>query len=200
MTIEPMQISAVTLEGTHVRLIPPDFKYEKDLIEAAKPNEIWDFIATVPGQTQAEMHTWIQQAIDDTANGSRIWFFIIRKSGGRAIGATSYMDIRRKDRGLEIGGTWLTPDVWRTPINTECKYLLLRHAFENLGCLRVQLKTDLRNVRSQKAIERLGAVKEGILRKHMITRTGYIRDTVMYSIIDTEWQAAKEKLEGFLKG
>ncbi|MBI5034058.1 MAG: GNAT family N-acetyltransferase [Chloroflexi bacterium] len=199
MTIEPMQISAVTLKGTHVRLVPPDFKYENDLVKAAQPREIWEFIATAPGQTPAEMHAWIQQAIDETANGSRIWFIIIRKSDGCAIGATSYMDIHRSNRGLEIGGTWVTPSAWRTPINTECKYLLLRHAFENLGCLRVQLKTDLRNVRSQKAIERLGAVKEGVLRKHMITRTGYIRDTVMYSIIDTEWQAVKEKLEGFLK-
>ncbi len=198
MTIEPMEIASVTLEGKHVRLVPPDFKYENDLVKAAQPKEIWDFIATAPGQTQAEMHAWIQQAIDDTANGARIWFVIVRKSDERVIGATSYMDIHVQSRCLEIGGTWLTPDVWRTPMNTECKYLLLRHAFENLGCLRVQLKTDLRNVRSQKAIERLGAVKEGILRKHMITRTGYIRDTVMYSIIDTEWGAVKARLENFL--
>ncbi len=194
-----MEIASVTLEGTHIRLVPPDFKYEKELLQAAQPNEIWDYIATVPGQTQPEMHAWIQQAIDDTANSSRIWFIVVRKSDGCAIGATSYMDIHVRNRGLEIGGTWITPATWRTPINTECKYLLLRHAFETLGCLRVQLKTDGRNVRSQKAIERLGAVKEGILRKHMITRTGYVRDTVMYSIIDTEWQAVKERLEGFLK-
>ena len=193
-----MKIASVTLEGTHVRLVPPDLKYEKDLLAAAQPNEIWDFIATAPGQTAAEMHAWIQQAVDDTANGSRVWFIIVRKGDERAIGATSYMDIHVRDRSLEIGGTWLTPKVWRTSINTECKYLLLRHAFENLGCLRVQLKTDLRNLRSQKAIERLGAVKEGVLRKHMITRTGYIRDTVMYSIIDTEWGAVKARLENFL--
>ena len=195
----PMEITSVKLEGKHVRLVPPDFKYENDLVRAAQPNEIWDFIATVPGQTHDEMRAWLKEAIAETQNSSRIWFIIVRKSDERAIGATSYMDIHRGSRGLEIGGTWLTPEVWRTPINTECKYLLLRHAFENLGCLRVQLKTDLRNVRSQQAIERLGAVKEGVLRKHMITRTGYIRDTVMYSIIDTEWQAVKEKLEGFLK-
>jgi len=200
MTNEPFNISAVTLEGTHVRLVPPDLKYVDDLFEAAQPNEIWDFIATSPGQTREEMLAWMNEAINETQTGSRIWFIIVRKSDNRAIGATSYMDIHRRDRGLEIGGTWLTPEVWRTPINTECKYLLLRHAFENLGCLRVQLKTDGRNVRSQKAIERLGAVKEGVLRKHMITRTGYIRDTVMYSIIDTEWQMVKARLEGFLKG
>ena len=200
MTIEPMQVSATTLQGTHVRLVPPNSKYVDDLVAAAQPNEIWDFIATSPGQTREEMLAWMNEAINETQTGSRIWFIIVRKSDNRAIGATSYMDIHRRDRGLEIGGTWLTPEVWRTPINTECKYLLLRHAFENLGCLRVQLKTDGRNVRSQKAIERLGAVKEGVLRKHMITRTGYIRDTVMYSIIDTEWQMVKARLEGFLKG
>ncbi len=195
-----MNISAVTLEGTHVRLVPPDLKYVDDLVEAAKPNEIWEYIATAPGQSREEMQAWMNQAIEETRNGTRIWFIIIRKSDERAIGATSFMDIHRQDRGLEIGGTWITPSAWRTPINTECKYLLLRHAFETLGCLRVQLKTDLRNVRSQKAIERLGAVQEGVLRKHMITRTGYVRDTVMYSIIDTEWQTVKARLEKFLQG
>ncbi len=193
-----IEFSSTILEGTHVRLVPPDLKHVDDLLEAAQPNEIWDFIATSPGQTRAEMLAWVNEAINETQIGTRIWFIIVRKSDNRAIGATSYMDIHRKDRGLEIGGTWLTPSAWRTPINTECKYLLLRHAFENLGCLRVQLKTDLRNVRSQKAIERLGAVKEGILRKHMITRTGYVRDTVMYSMIDTEWRAVKARLENFL--
>ncbi len=195
-----MNISPTTLEGTYVRLVPPDLKYVDDLVEAAKPNEIWEYIATAPGQSREEMQAWMNQAIEETRNGTRIWFIIIRKSDERAIGATSFMDIHRQDRGLEIGGTWITTSAWRTPINTECKYLLLRHAFETLGCLRVQLKTDLRNVRSQKAIERLGAVKEGVWRKHMITRTGYVRDTVMYSILDTEWQTVKARLEKFLQG
>lgn len=194
-----MNISPPTLEGQHVRLVPPDLKYVDDLVEAAKPNEIWEFIATAPGQSREEMQAWMHEAIRETQNGTRIWFIIIRTSDERAIGATSFMDIHPKDRGMEIGGTWITTSAWRTPINTECKYLLLKHAFETLGCLRVQLKTDSRNVRSQRAIERLGAVKEGILRKHMITRTGYVRDTVMYSIIDTEWQDVKKRLEEFLK-
>lgn len=194
-----INITPLTLEGKHVRLVPPDLKYVDDLVEAAKPNEIWEFIATAPGQSREEMSAWMREAITETQTGSRIWFIVIRKSDNRAIGATSYMDIHRKDRGLEIGGTWITTSAWRTPINTECKYLLLRHAFETLGCLRVQLKTDARNIRSQKAIERIGAVKEGVLRKHMLTRTGYLRDTVMYSIIDTEWQTVKARLENFLK-
>ena len=111
---------------------------------------------------------------------------------------TSYLNISRVDNGLEIGGTWLTPDVWRTAVNTECKYLLLRHAVETLGCIRVQIKTDERNVRSQRAIERLGAVKEGLLRKYQVTHTGHQRNTVMYSIIDTEWPTVKKRLEGML--
>lgn len=194
-----INVSAVTLIGQYVRLVPPDLKYVDDLVEAAQPNEIWEFIATAPGQSREEMQAWMHQAIEETRNGTRIWFIIIRKSDERAIGATSFMDIHPKDRGLEIGGTWLTTSAWRTPINTECKYLLLKHAFETLRCIRVQLKTDARNIRSQRAIERLGAVKEGVLRKHMITRTGYVRDTVMYSIIDTEWQMVKKRLEEFLK-
>ena len=194
-----MDISAVSIEGQHVRLVPPDLKYVDDLVQAAKPNEIWEHIATAPGQSREDMSAWMNEAIRETQNGTRIWFIVIRRNDERAIGATSYMDIHRKDRGLEIGGTWITTSAWRTPINTECKYLLLRHAFETLGCLRVQLKTDLRNVRSQQAIERIGAVKEGVLRKHMLTRTGYLRDTVMYSIIDTEWPAVKARLEEFLK-
>ncbi|MDE3091124.1 MAG: GNAT family N-acetyltransferase, partial [Chloroflexota bacterium] len=124
---------------------------------------------------------------------------IIRCADNRAVGVTSYLNISHTDRGLEIGGTWLTPEVWRTAINTECKYLLLRHAFETLGCIRVQLKTDERNVRSQRAIERLGAVKEGVLRKYQVTHGGYARNTVMYCIIDTEWAVVKARLEEFLE-
>jgi N-acetyltransferase len=188
-----------TLEGTLIRLEPLAFKHEDGLLAAAQPVEIWEYIGTAPGQTREEMHAWILKALDQIKTGERVWFVIVRQSDECVLGATSYMDIHRKDRALEIGGTWLNPVVWRTPINTECKYLLLRHAFENLGCLRVQLKTDARNVRSQRAIERLGAVKEGVLRKHMLARDGYQRDSVMYSIIDTEWPAVKVRLEGFLK-
>lgn len=195
MSNESLNIAPVTLVGTHVRLAPPDFLYEDDLLASAQPDEIWNFIATKPGQTRAQMHAWLADAMRQTETGERIWFIIVRQSDGRALGTTSYMDIHRNDRWVEIGGTWLAPEVWRTALNTECKYLLLRHAFETLGCVRVQLKTDARNVRSQRAIERLGAIKEGILRKHMILADGYQRDTVMYSIIDTEWQAVKARLE-----
>jgi RimJ/RimL family protein N-acetyltransferase len=118
---------------------------------------------------------------------------------GAAAGMTRYMTIDRPNRGLEIGGTWYGRRFRRTAMNTECKYLLMRHAFEVLGCIRVQLKTDLRNERSQQAIERLGAVREGVLRKNMIMPDGYHRSSVMYSVIDDEWPAVKARLEQLLQ-
>jgi RimJ/RimL family protein N-acetyltransferase len=123
----------------------------------------------------------------------------IHLESGRVAGATRYLNIVPQDRGLEIGGTWYGPEFQRTVVNTECKYLLLSHAFERLGCIRVQLKTDLRNERSQRAIERIGAVKEGVLRNHMILPDGRIRHSVFYSILDTEWPEVKNRLEGMLE-
>jgi N-acetyltransferase len=193
-----IQVEPVTLEGKWVRVEPLGLAHEASLVVAAQPAQIWQFLASEPIQTRERMHQWLLAAQKEVDAGDKVWFAIVRCADGRAIGVTSYMDIRRHDQGLEIGGTWLTPEVWRTAINTECKYLLLKHAFETLGCIRVQLKTDARNVRSQKAIERLGAVKEGVLRKQMIIRGGYQRDTVMYSITDSEWPAVKARLDEFL--
>jgi RimJ/RimL family protein N-acetyltransferase len=109
------------------------------------------------------------------------------------------MEIRPQHNGLEIGGTWYGADFRRTVVNTECKYLLLKHAFEELGCIRVQLKTDSRNERSQKAIERIGAVREGMLRNHMILPDGVIRHSIYYSVLDSEWLQAKKKLEEMME-
>jgi RimJ/RimL family protein N-acetyltransferase len=131
--------------------------------------------------------------------GTDLPFVAVQLSSGRVAGATRYLNIMPKDRGLEIGGTWYGPEFQRTAINTECKYLLLRHAFETLGCIRVQLKTDLRNERSQRAIERIGAVREGVLRNHMILPDGRYRHSVFYSILDTEWPQVKERLEQMLE-
>ncbi len=194
-----MDVSPLTLEGKLVRLEPLAQKHADDLFQAVQHPEIWELMLAPGPRTLQEMHDSIEQCIQSVAAGEKVWFAIVRCADNRAVGMTSYMDIHRRDRGMEIGGTWLTPPVWRTPINTECKYLLLRHAFEVLGCIRVQLKTDERNVRSQRAIERLGAVKEGILRKYQITHTGYQRNTVMYSIIESEWPHVKKRLEEFLK-
>ena len=122
-------------------------------------------------------------------------FAIVARQQGGAVGVTSYLDIRPRDRALEIGFTWLAKPYQGTAINPECKYLLLRHAFEDQNAIRVQLKTDLRNVQSQGAIAKLGAVREGVLRKHMICPDGYIRDTVMYSIVADEWPQVRQRLE-----
>ncbi len=132
------------------------------------------------------------------ASGNEIAFAIVGKSDQRAIGSTRYLNIEPAHRTLEIGWTWIGTKYQRTAVNTECKYLLLRHAFEQLGAVRVQFKTDARNEQSQRAIERIGAVKEGVLRKSHTTYTGYIRDSVYYSIIDDEWPDVKQRLLGVL--
>ncbi len=118
----------------------------------------------------------------------------------KIVGSTRFLDISISHRHAEIGWTWLAPHVWRTRINTECKYLLLRHGFETLDLIRVQLKTDRRNLTSQQAIERIGGQKEGILRKHRIMPNGYIRDSVYYSILDEEWPLVKTRLQRILNG
>jgi RimJ/RimL family protein N-acetyltransferase len=190
-----MNVTLIILEGSHVRVEPLALSHAQDLFEASRHPEIWEFLIAAPIQTAEEMRAWIETAMKQTTAGTNIWFAIVRRTDNRAVGVTSYLNISHADRGLEIGGTWLSPEVWRTAINSECKYLLLRHAFETVGCIRVQLKTDERNLRSQSAIARLGAVKEGILRKYQVTHTGHQRNTVMYSIVDSEWAGVKSKLE-----
>jgi RimJ/RimL family protein N-acetyltransferase len=133
------------------------------------------------------------------AKGHIMVFAQVWNETGEVIGSTRLLDIRPADRQVEIGSTFLARAYWRTPANTESKLLFLTHCFERLGCVRVALKTDGRNVRSQQAIERLGAVREGVLRKHMNVR-GYQRDTVYYSILDSEWPTVKARLEARLKG
>jgi RimJ/RimL family protein N-acetyltransferase len=122
-------------------------------------------------------------------------FAIVLREHGRAIGMTSYLDIRPHDRALEIGFTWIAKPYQASAVNPECKYMLLRHAFEEQGAVRVQLKTDARNLQSQAAIAKLGAVREAVLRKHMIMPDGHVRDTVMFSIVDDEWPAVRRRLE-----
>ncbi|ALC92760.1 hypothetical protein AM500_10990 [Bacillus sp. FJAT-18017] len=160
---------------------------------AAEPEEIWQFMATRI-RSREEMDRSVAEAIAEKEKGTQIPFTIIRKRDAAIIGSTRYLDISLRNESLEIGWTWLNPSAWRTSINTECKYLLLKHAFEELGMNRIILKTDGRNNRSQKAIERIGAVREGVLRMDRKLADGYIRDTVMYSILASEWQDVKLKL------
>ena len=145
------------------------------------------------------MRAWVQEILSRQARGTDLVFVVIHLETGRAVGSTRYMDIQPQHRGLEIGGTWYAREHQRTGVNTECKYLLLRHAFEVLGCIRVQLKTDSRNEPSQRAIERIGAAREGVLRNHMIMPDGHFRHSVYYSIVDSEWPQVKARLEQIMR-
>jgi RimJ/RimL family protein N-acetyltransferase len=193
-----MQILPITLTGRVVRLEPLSLAHVPDLALVGRDENIWRYMLYGNIQTQEQMQAWVTNMLDRQKRGSDLPFAVIHLESGRAIGATRYLSIQPEHRGLEIGGTWYAIDYQRTAVNTECKYLLLKHAFEGLGCIRVQLKTDVLNERSQRAIERLGAVKEGVLRNHMIRPDGTIRDSVYYSILDREWPAVKARLEGML--
>jgi RimJ/RimL family protein N-acetyltransferase len=190
-----MEVKPVVLTGKHVRLEPMTEEHVPGLAEIGVGQTFWDFMLYGNINTVDDMRSWVLDLLARAEKGTDLPFVAIHLPSGRVAGATRYLNIMPKDRGLEIGGTWYGSEFQRTPVNTECKYLLLRHAFETLDCIRVQLKTDLRNERSQKAIERIGAVKEGILRNHMILPDGRIRDSVFYSILDREWPEVKKKLE-----
>jgi N-acetyltransferase len=182
-----------SLEGETIKLIPVSMDHLEDLWEAAKPDEIWTYMATKV-RTKDEMKQMIDSALKDRENGTGYTFTVVNNED-RVIGSTRFLDILTQHKSAEIGSTWYHPDVWRTKVNTECKYLLLKLAFETWDLTRVQLKTDSRNLRSQQAIARLGAVKEGILRKDRIISDGYVRDTVFFSILCDEWKQVCTQLK-----
>jgi ribosomal-protein-alanine N-acetyltransferase len=187
-----MDVRPIVLEGDVVRLEPLEARHAASLARYAEPSLFQYFMTQRPReQSEAALLEFIQYS-NNLPN--MIVFATILRSTGEAVGMTSYLDIRPEHRALEIGFTWVAREHQGTKVNPECKLLLMRHAFETLGCVRVQLKTDLRNVQSQGAIEKLGAVREGVLRKHAIMRDGYIRDSVFYSVTDDEWPAVKAGL------
>jgi RimJ/RimL family protein N-acetyltransferase len=196
-----MDIHPITLTGKVVRLEPLSEAHVPGLAIAGKDESIWEHMLYGRVTNEEKMRLWVLDLLARQARRTDLPFAVIHLETGHAVGATRFMDIHPHDRGLEIGGTWYAVAYQRTAVNTECKYLLLRHAFEMYGCIRVQFKTDLRNERSQKAIERIGAVKEGVLRNHMLRPDGTVRHSVFYSIIDSEWPRVKtlleEKLEGY---
>lgn len=189
-----MNVLPVTLEGRHVRLEPLTTEHHADLCEAGLDEELWRWI---PQQVRspADMRAYIETALRALADGLALPFATVERTTGRAIGSTRFGNIDRGNRRLEIGWTWIGRRWQRSAVNTEAKYLMLRHAFETLGAMRVELKTDSLNERSRRAILRLGAVQEGTFRKHMLTESGRIRHTVYFSIIDEEWPAVKARLE-----
>jgi N-acetyltransferase len=195
-----MEVKPVTLTGQHVRLEPMTEAHIPGLAEIGVGQNFWHFMLYGDMNSTEDMRNWVRDILARAEKGGDVPFVAVHLASGRIAGATRYMTIVPEFRNLEIGGTWYGPEFQRTVVNSEAKYLLLRHAFETLSAIRVQLKTDSRNLRSQAAIERLGAVREGILRNHMILPDGYFRHSVYYSILDTEWPEVKARLEGMLRG
>jgi len=190
-----MNIKPVILEGSLVRLEPLSESHVPALAHVGLDPNIWEFMLYGDIRTEEDLRGWVLEMLARQARGSDLPFAVIHLPGGAVCGATRYLDIRPEHRSIEIGGTWYGAAYQGSGVNVEAKYLLLRHAFEELGCIRVQLKTDLLNLRSQKAIERLGAVREGVMRSHMILWNGRRRDSVIYSILESEWPAVKQRLE-----
>ena len=191
---EEMQVVPVVLEGRYARLEPLTIDHVQPLAQVGLDEDLWRWIP-VPVRSAADMKAYIETALKERDSGVAVPFVQMERASGRVVGSTRYANIERQHHRLEIGWTWVAPPWQRTVINTEAKYLLLRHAFESLGCMRVELKTDSLNERSRAAIVRIGAVQEGIFRNHMITSTGRVRHTVYFSIIDSEWPQVKARLE-----
>lgn len=189
-----MLIQPVTLEGRQVRLEPLALSHEADLCEVAFDKEIWRYTTSVIEKPE-DLREYMETAIRWQREGTALPFATIDKALGRAVGSTRYAGIDSANRHLEIGWTWIASDYQRTYVNTEAKYLMLRHAFENLHCLRVEFKTDSLNEKSRRALLRIGAKEEGTFRNHMIMPDGRLRHSVYYSIIDSEWPAVKAALE-----
>ena len=194
-----MDLTPPTLRGVFVTLEPIDERHAPDLFAVMQDEEVCRYLAWPPPPSIDDTLALVREARDAMARRQSIVFAQVWNATGRAIGSTRLLDVRPADRQVEIGATFLARDYWRTPANTEAKLLFLTHCFERLGCVRVALKTDGRNVRSQEAIARLGAVREGVLRKHMNVR-GYQRDTVYFSILAEEWPAVRARLQARLAG
>jgi RimJ/RimL family protein N-acetyltransferase len=187
----------VLLDGEHVRLEPLRMEHAAALFAAGDEDDIWAWV--VPRPQGLEGYTrYIRWALDQTILGQQLPFAVIRKTDGELVGTTRYAHIDPPNHTIEIGYTWYGKGARRTPVNTESKYLLMRHAFETLRANRVWLQTDKRNERSQAAIARLGAVKEAELRNERILADGRLRTSVVFSVIVEEWPAAKRRLQGFL--
>jgi RimJ/RimL family protein N-acetyltransferase len=189
-----MEIHPVTLEGTYVRLEPLDLTHLDAMSQIGLDPELWRWTPSIV-RTPGEMCKYIETALESQSRGAALPFATIDRTAGKVVGSTRFANIEKEHRRLEIGWTWIARPWQRTPINTEAKYLMLRHAFETLGCIRVEFKTDSLNRQSQAALERIGAKQEGVFRNHMITSSGRIRHSVYSSITDAEWPMVKAGLE-----
>jgi N-acetyltransferase len=188
----------VVLVGDHVRLEPLGPQHARDLAEElGTDDDVWRWLVDPPGD-EAGMAGFVAGALAERQAGDRFPFAVVEQASGRAVGSSSYLDIVPEHRRIEIGWTFYARRVWRSAVNTESKLLLLGHAFEDLGYERVALKTHHENQRSQAAIARLGATREGVLRHHMVDRYGGWRDSVYYSILSAEWPQVRHGLRSAL--
>ena len=189
---------AVSISNDYVTLKPLSHDEAGLYLEIGRDPEIWNYLAPEPFETTADAERWITGMLQRAADSGDVTFSIYDNASGNLAGSSSYLDVRVGHGGLEIGFTWYAKAFQRTHINTATKLALFEHAFEKLDANRVQLQTDMRNQASQKALERIGAVKEGVLRKHKIYTDGYVRDSVMYSVTAEEWPQIQKRLLGFL--
>jgi RimJ/RimL family protein N-acetyltransferase len=186
-------INPPTLSGAKIALVPMELVHAEGLYQVQSP-AIWDYM-TSRNETIEAMESLVEKAVQSRYEGLALPFVVTLKDSGKVIGTSRLYDFNFNYKSCEIGFTWYGADYQRTFVNTSCKLLLLKYCFETLGFNRVQFQTDERNLRSQTAIERLGASKEGILRKHKVLSNGYVRNSVLYSIVDDEWQKIKEDLQ-----
>lgn len=193
-----MNPTPVVLFGDAVRIVPLDPDHAADLLAAGADPEIWRYMPIPQPNSLAEVRAWIDDAWKQAVTGGQVPFALVDPRTDRAVGSTRYLDIRREWRSLEIGWTWIAASMQRTAVNTEATYLLLRHAFHDLGAIRIQFTVDVRNLQWQQAVERIGAVKEGVLRKQRINHDGFVRDAVYYSILNEEWPAVEQRLLAML--
>ena len=196
LAVRPLEIVVpVTLEGSVVRLEPIRREHAELFWDVAK-KDLDDIFRWIPYlmKTREDFQTLIDKALAEQERGESVVFATVERTSRQTIGSTRFMNIDRANRRVEIGSTWIAPAWQRTAVNTEAKYLMLRHAFEAWGCMRVELKTDALNQKSRNAILRIGAKEEGTLRRHTLTWTGRARDTVYFSILDSEWPEVKERL------
>lgn len=187
----------VTLEGAQVRLEPLSIDHLSALCEVGLDPELWRWTNTLI-RTETDMRRYIEEALAGQRSGTVLPFATIDRRSGGAVGSTRFGNIDERNRHAEIGWTWIARLWQRTAVNTEAKYLMLRHGFEERGCIRIEFKTDALNTQSRQALLRIGAREEGILRKHMVTESGRLRDSVYFSILDHEWPAVKADLEAKL--
>lgn len=192
--MEGVDIHPVTLSGHSVRLEPLSLEHLDGLCAVGLDEELWRW-TTSQVRTRDDMRRYVETALEWQRAGTALPFATVLRAEAHVIGSTRFANIDRPNRRLEIGWTWVARPWQRTAANTEAKYLMLRHAFEVLGCIRVEFKTDALNTVSRRALLRIGAREEGILRSHMITESGRVRDSVYFSIIDREWTAVRQELK-----